>query len=240
MRNTAFHLSFTHLAITCRFFPLTIRRHRSPAWFAVEFNDFALQVYHSKYTPVFVQKMRDNLISALLNGDILRISEIKIRTVLDSSKLIVNPTKEARTVVTMQTQDWTMRTWKPRLYHFAKVDAHMTAGNEKRPSTLSIVALYSNYMQEPGLPECENSLVRLWWELVYFPALFVKFLISPPAAMDLRITRMDVTFDAFRFSDAELVVKGGAKARDKYKRNKQVLDTVGWNLALTILHSILS
>jgi hypothetical protein len=78
-------------------------------------------------------------------------------------------------------------------------------------------------------------------EILLFPWILGTFLFwSLPSAIDLRLTRADISFDAFRLRDAELVVRGGVLLRQQCIKNSDLLRDVGWGAFLAAVDSLFS
>lgn len=70
-KDTGCHFSLRQVEVTLWFFPVLFRFSQGPL-LDVTLDDFKLRVWTSSNTPSWVQRMRRNLVSAILEGEILR------------------------------------------------------------------------------------------------------------------------------------------------------------------------
>lgn len=67
-------VSIKSLSVTCWFFPMLFRQTAGP-WVNAEVDDLRIRIMRSNQTPSYVKVMRENLVGAIMNGDILRVDD---------------------------------------------------------------------------------------------------------------------------------------------------------------------
>lgn len=57
--------------------------------------------------------------------------------------------------------------------------------------------------------------------ILHFPVDVFALLYDPTTAIDLYVSRADVTFDYFRIHDAELLKQGGSRLRELWEKSRR-------------------
>ncbi|KAF7977987.1 hypothetical protein HWV62_1825 [Athelia sp. TMB] len=187
------HFSISSLQTTLWFFPLLFRVSSGP-WILTEVDEFRLRVFSSVDTPGWIQRLRVNLVGAILKGEILRCDEFATRLSLSSVTGVAEgrsssapvekpgverPDLEDEIRITTDAKAYETKNWLDRIYSFGRMQAQLRKSWVDGRGSFVLV--------------CE-----------------VKFCFDPSQLFDLRITRLDASFDTFRIRDAELLRQGFA------------------------------
>lgn len=70
------HVSISELQTKLWFFPVVFR-FTAGTWATARLDDFRVRVFASTQTPRYIQKMRENVVGAVLKGEVLRLDEFK-------------------------------------------------------------------------------------------------------------------------------------------------------------------
>lgn len=73
-KDTNCHVSIAEVKTKLWVFPLLFR-FTGGSWVTSELEGFRIRVFASTHTPRYIQKMRENVISAVLKGEVLRLDE---------------------------------------------------------------------------------------------------------------------------------------------------------------------
>lgn len=73
-KSSTADLSTSRLCAEAWFFPKLFRQTSGP-WFNVEIDDFRIRVFGSDATPYFVKRLRENLVGAVLDGEVLQCDD---------------------------------------------------------------------------------------------------------------------------------------------------------------------
>ena len=72
--STTCDISLAALDVTGWFFPLLFRQTAGP-WTSVQLDDFRIRIYKSSQTPLYIKKLRKNLVNAVLTGETIRVDD---------------------------------------------------------------------------------------------------------------------------------------------------------------------
>ncbi|KZP15657.1 hypothetical protein FIBSPDRAFT_795274 [Athelia psychrophila] len=227
-KSSTCHFSLAELRSTLWLFPLLFRASAGP-WMRIDLAEARVRVYRSAKTPEWVQRLRVNLVRAVLKGTLLRCDQFTTRLALssvtgtrvaagrDSSAPVEKPGVERPDVedevrITTDAREYETRNWLDRVYAFGLLQCQLRKSWVDGRGSLVLVAERVAWTKVQSATAAECRATSFVWQLVcsvmMLPADLVKFCADPSALLDLRITRLDCAFDTFRIRDAELLRQG--------------------------------
>ncbi|KZT73231.1 hypothetical protein DAEQUDRAFT_662511 [Daedalea quercina L-15889] len=226
-KSTTCDASLTRMDVTFWLFPYLFKRTAGP-WISAELDGFRLRVHHSNETPYWIKRLRQNLVGALLNGDIYRLDDVKATVqfagadgsspadhVDPPAPFLNRETDELRT--TVSACQLHLHNSDGRIYTFRAVDAQLRRDWDTDRGSFVLVAEEGRWVRvhRPYQREWTPWWTQVFTSLGQFPFDFMRFINFPMSAVDLYIIRADVVFDQFRLRDAELITQGFVILREK-------------------------
>ncbi|PCH34166.1 hypothetical protein WOLCODRAFT_148231 [Wolfiporia cocos MD-104 SS10] len=293
-------ISVETLDITCWLFPYLFKRTAGP-WCSVVLDGFRVRVFGSSATPYWITRLRQSLVSSLLEGDIYRLDNFgtkvqfaglsepfipakmkQRRRRADSPVTAEHPVREREHVAggnsfvphdLTEEDDTTLdegeddtsddtsqfdsyegggsempdgqaRTDHPppfantatdelrisafarqlhfhnthgRVYTFGRADAQLRRDWDTDRGSFVMVAEESRWVRVhwPYQRETNPSWLQLLTSIGQFPLDLYQVLDHPMRAVNIHVSRADITFDEFRIRDAELIVQALMILRQK-------------------------
>lgn len=178
-KDTACHVSFAKLEATLWFFPLLFRVSAGP-WMAVKFEDFRVRVWSSTSTPEWVQRIRVNLVGAVLKGQILRcdhfkttvglssLTDTKVAANQDSSTSVEKPgvdrpdfQDEVR--VTTYVEGYDVINWLNRLYSFGNLSCQLRKDWIDLRGSFVLIGKEIRWTKVQPPTEKQGRTTSFWW-----------------------------------------------------------------------------
>jgi hypothetical protein len=165
--------SIAEVRTTLWFFPVLFRVTRGP-WFSVQLHDFRLRVHSSQRPPGWVQKLRRNLTTTVLTGELLRLDSFKTTVLLSgltgapngSTSPIEKPGVDDREPqdeirVTGYGKGYQTRNWQQRTYTFDNVEAQLRRSWVENAGSFVLIAEGTRWTKEPSALQLQT--VSFWW-----------------------------------------------------------------------------
>lgn len=174
-KDSACHLSLAKVEVTLWFFPRLFRFSAGP-WFAVQLDDFKLRIRSSTNTPHWVERLRNNLVDAILTGEILRVDDFRtsiamssltgtrVRDDQDSSAAVQKPGVtmpefEDEVRVSAEVEGYDVINWQQRIYSFGKMRIQLRKSWVDGRGSYTMIAEDTRWtkVQSP----CDRQSIRL-------------------------------------------------------------------------------
>jgi len=173
--------------------------------------------------------MRQNLIDAVLTGDVLQLDEFSTKLKLGgASKVLVKREDDVESEsssdevqVTATAKGYRILNKEGRHYTFGGVIAQLRRDWVRGTGSFTMIAEKSKWerIPRPSMHLEFSTISRLVLTLIQVPVDLFMFYQHPMSFIDLNVERADITFDEFRIRDAELVIQGLTLLEQHAKRN---------------------
>ncbi|KAI0732419.1 hypothetical protein C8Q72DRAFT_874338 [Fomitopsis betulina] len=222
-KSTTCDASLTRLDATFWVFPYLFKCTAGP-WISTEIDGLRIRVHNSNDTPYWVQRLRQNLMRALLNGDIYRLDDVKAtvqfagvsqphvphRREADGSSpadhidppppFLNREVDELRTTISVSQLH--LHNPDARIYTFRTINAQLRRDWDSNRGSFVLVAEEGRWIRvhRPYQREWSLEWTQIFTSMSQFPFDFMRFADFPMGAVDLYVKRADVTFDKFQVS----------------------------------------
>ncbi|PBL00230.1 hypothetical protein ARMGADRAFT_982213 [Armillaria gallica] len=224
-RDDACHVSIVELDITLWIFPQSLR-FTSGSLATVEIHDFRVRVFSSSKTPVWLQKLRRNLVFTVLNCHTVRLDDILTEIVLND--------ESDETRLSGYSNQWHIHNvFNQRMYTFGRLDAQLRRDWLDDHGSLAFIARECRWIKLPTLQQSESRWQYLPYRIIsLFPKIY-----DPISTVDIYISRTDITFDHFRIRDVELFRQGATtfKLNIEKLRQRGSLESFTWDAFMDTL-----
>ncbi|KAI0789412.1 hypothetical protein C8Q75DRAFT_718348 [Abortiporus biennis] len=224
-------ISCSNLSVTCWIFP-KLFRHTAGPWTNCEIDGLCIRIKKSKETPYFIRKLRENLVGAIVKGDIYRVDDFGTKIQFCGMSERVEPEDQEEkedTSSLKRSQDDEMRisafalgvqlyNKEGRIYSFGSVDAQLRRNWVEERGTFVMIAKECRWISVHWLHERVKTISffsQLLTSIVHFPYDLIHSLYYPMSTVNLYIPRLDIHFDEFRLRDAELTVQALSLIREQ-------------------------
>lgn len=174
------HFSLHKVEAVLWFFPVLFRFSGGP-WMDVTLDDFKLRVWTSTNTPNWVQRMRRNLVSAILTGEILRFDSFKSGIAMSSMTStgvadgqdssappekpgVIRPDYEDDVRVSGTVDGYQCINWQKRIYSFGHLAVQLRRSWVDERGSFVMIAEKCRWTQVQS-EERRQALVEagFWW-----------------------------------------------------------------------------
>ncbi|KAH9923122.1 uncharacterized protein BXZ73DRAFT_51130 [Epithele typhae] len=221
-------------------------RHTAGAWADVALAGLRIRVRRSTDTPYWIQRLRANLVTTLLTGEVLRADLFRtafhfggLFTAMDERSLGESDRMRAYTTTPLRTHDpyelcfslaargLLINNGEGRMYTFGSIDSQLRRDWAKDRGSFALVAEECQWVRvlfpyERVAPRPFS--LQLLSSILHFPYDLWRNVNCPIRTTNLSVTRLDVTFDAFRLRDAELLRQAVVLLREQ-----AITSGVNWN-----------
>ncbi|KAF8167577.1 hypothetical protein B0H34DRAFT_645288 [Crassisporium funariophilum] len=245
------HVTLNSTLAKLWFFPVLFRYSSGP-WVAATLDGFKIRVFASTDTPWWMEKIRTNVIETILNGDTIRLHDLKTRiffSALTASKDGYQGEVEKPGLAKDEAQDelrlkcyasqWHIFNQKYRIYTFGNLEADLRRSWVEDRGSFVVIATDTRWTKLSVLPYRESTrrpsrFGEFMHAIFRFPADLFKICRDPMSTMDLYVPNCEVTFSQFRLRDAQIFHEGATSLKLQYDefngRNPGVLHDFAWDL----------
>lgn len=171
------HFSVSSLQTTLWFFPLLFRVSSGP-WMVTEVDEFRLRVFNSVDTPGWVQRLRVNLVGAILKGEILRCDEFTTRLSLSSITGVAEgrsssapvekpgverPDLEDEIRITTDAKAYETKNWLDRIYSFGRMQAQLRKSWVDGRGSFVLVCEDVAWTKIQSPTAIQSRATNFWW-----------------------------------------------------------------------------
>ncbi|EGO05362.1 hypothetical protein SERLA73DRAFT_82989 [Serpula lacrymans var. lacrymans S7.3] len=252
------HVSIALLEVTIWFMPVYFR-FSGGAWLLADLNDFRLRVFSSSETPFWIQRMRKNLVTTVLTGEILRVDDFQTKLSLgtlsgapdgysgpiERNKGTSKNEEYDEIRLTTFVDNYHVKNFQERLYTFTGIQAQFRRSWVDDRGSYVLIAEGARWTKVQSLNERRQSTItsdwgRMFSSITSFPSDVLRIFMDPMSSIDIYCPRADITFDYFRIRDAELLRQGFVLFNEKLEYSGVNITNVPGMLvdALTALWSV--
>ncbi|KAF9535710.1 hypothetical protein CPB83DRAFT_842202 [Crepidotus variabilis] len=254
-------VTFLRGASTLWFFPVFFRQTSGP-WITTSLDGFSVIVFTSENTPRWVQLLRNNMIYTILDGETIRLNNLKSRiqfSTLTGSKEGYNgqvekpglrPDEQHDEIkLHLEVSQWHIVNVRRRMYTYGDVKALLRRNWAEDHGSLIVCSEGSKWTKMPALAQQEayrksSTFGQLFHSLYSFPSELFKIFRDPLTTVDLDVLGCDITFLYFRIRDAEILKQGAMKVRRDYQKfddsHPGVLMTLTWDMLMYGICAVLN
>ncbi|KAF9819995.1 hypothetical protein IEO21_01657 [Rhodonia placenta] len=222
-------ISVSTLDVTFWVFPYLARR-TAGQWASVELDGFRIRVHKSNATPYWIQKLRQNVVTALLQGKIYRLDDFWTKVQFAGVSESFAPGRSVRRRrkgvhrdapppstntdtdelrISASARQLHLHNTEGRVYTFGVVDAQLRRDWDQDRGSFVLVVEEARWVKVHWLFQRTPTP---WWSqivtsITQFPLDVAHVLRHPMSTVNIYATRTDITFDEFRIRDASLVVQ---------------------------------
>lgn len=177
-KDSGCHFSLHKIEVALWFFPVLFRFSAGP-WLDITLDDFKLRVFSSTVTPNWVQRMRRNLVAAVLKGEILRlddfVSSIEMSSLTctavadgqDSSAPaqkpgVIRPDIEDDLRVSAKVKGYNIINWQYRIYSFGELNVQLRRSWVDERGSFVLIARESKWTKV-STPSRREELASQYW-----------------------------------------------------------------------------
>lgn len=169
-RNPHYHFSILQVHATLWVLPLLFRFTAGP-WVTVKLDDFCIRIFSSKATPTWIEDLRANLLSTILNGETLRcdsfetnlsfVNTIELLSGAVNGKHENNASRDELRI-TASSEQWHILNFRSRMYTFGKLDAQLRKNCADDIASFVLIAKESRWTKVPRLKQ-EQTFASPHW-----------------------------------------------------------------------------
>ncbi|KDR85505.1 hypothetical protein GALMADRAFT_365327 [Galerina marginata CBS 339.88] len=260
LKDDASHVSLDQLQAKLWFFPVLFRFTGGP-WIEATLDGFKIRIITSKNCPLWIERLRNNLIYTVLNGETIRLQSLKTKLFLSTitaaegyNDEVYKPGfNEAETQDEIRVQctasQWYISTWHGRMYSFGDLQAELRRSWVEDRGSFVMIAKESRWLKLPFVASAEQEASRkssTVWQILHalysLPSNLVKICWEPLSTIDIYAPRCDITFTDFRLRDAELFHQAATKLKQQYNKYEErypgIMEEVSWDLFVGAVLSV--
>ncbi|KAF8913169.1 hypothetical protein CPB84DRAFT_1760521 [Gymnopilus junonius] len=226
------HVSIDRVEVKFWFFPVHFR-FTGGSWVTVTLDGFVVFVPTSKKCPPWIQRLRNDLIYTILNGDTIRLHSMNPNVYLSKKAAIIdgnnglgqNASKGTHREICMRgtASQWHIfRSNTGRIYTFGDLVAEWRRCNDESRESFVLISREARWTKVPifvpmdGADGKKSKFVQFLHTLYNLPSNVGRVYNNPICTLDLYVPQCDITFAEFRLRDAELLRQGATKIKEKY------------------------
>ncbi|KAH9486461.1 hypothetical protein JR316_0000526 [Psilocybe cubensis] len=250
-QDSACHVSLDCLQVKLWIFPTHFGFSGGP-WIDTTLDGFTADVWSSKDAPWWINSVRSNLISTILNGETVLLHAIATKLYFGTISKSLDVDEDGDGTIDEQglfegevnnelrarcsTSQWNIVTPYGRMYTFGQLNAEFRRSWVDDRGTFAMIIGQCRLLKlRKSTVDVDHSVLwQIFTAISSLPNIALKTYRNPLSLIDIYVPHAQISFSDFRLRDAELLHESAVKLRQEYNqftyKYPGVLENIAWDI----------